>query len=358
MRLTDGISLNPSELTKKLLFLRLSLILTLLFVTAVADCVALQAVRADSSATDTTSQKFGFIQFRVEPDTAYLYVDQNYDSPVVLSGEKKMKFSARSHQFLIFGEQIPDRRFYIDVKAGETFVYNIQIPKRTGPRENHSAFAAYKSNANLVVFTDKQTTIQLFNTSMEAQGVLRAKLPAGVHRVQFVRQDGGVKDRFIEVNDYQLTTLELYLKPQKDTSVIRGLIPGAAQLYKKETGKAVLAFGAVGLTTAAALYYNSRISDEGQAFNRALSEYNSTRNEVRALELGDRLDRLDSELQTLNRNRNIFRAAAALFYVANIVDAFRAPDSGFARSRPFDPYRDFAVELGPSQLKAKVEVRF
>jgi len=345
-------------LTQKLLFIRLSLILTLLFVTAVADCVALQAARPDSSITDTTSQKYGYILFDVESDTAYLYVDDKYDAPLILSGEKRLKFSAGSHRFLIFGEQIPDKRFYINVKAGETFVYNIQIPKETGPRQDHSAFAAYKSNANLVVFTDKQTTIRVFNTGMEAQGVLRAKLPAGVHRVQFVRQDGGVKDRFVEVNDYQLTTSELYLKPQKNTSVISGLIPGAAQLYKKETGKAALAFGAVVLTTAVALHYNSRISDEDQAFNRALSEYNSTTSEARALELGDRLDRLDSELQKLNRNRNIFRAAAVLFYAANIVDAFRAPDSGFARSRPFDPYRDFSVELGPSQLKAKVEVRF
>ncbi|NBC25333.1 MAG: hypothetical protein GVY08_00590 [Bacteroidetes bacterium] len=345
-------------MTVKPLFIKLSLILSLLFVAAVADGFAFQLGSPDISVTDTTTQKFGSILFRVEPDTAYLYADRNYEDPVILTDSTMFTLPVGSHRFFIFGESIPERRMNLKVQENDTLIYKIQVPEKNPANERFSAYAAYKWNANVMVFSDEETLISVVNSDYFSYGSLRAKLAPGVHRVRFESVSGKSHEVYLEVNSYQLQTYDHYFKPKESNARVAGLIPGAAQLYKKETGKAVLVFGAVGLTTAAALHYNSRIADESQAFDRVLSEYRSSTNETRALELGNRLDRLDGDIQTLNRNRNIFRAAAVLLYAANIVDAFRAPKGGFARSRTFDPFRDFSVGVGEKTVKASFQFHF
>lgn len=319
---------------------------------------AQQSAEPDTATADTVSQKYGSVTFEVEPDTAFLYLNNKFDAPIVLTDGKVLELPEGSYRMHIFGREISDRRFTLEVVEDEPQLLRLQYPTSRDGSINNRMYAAYKWGANVMVFSDEGTAISILNTGHESYGTLQAKLPPGSHRIQFRDERGRVQDRYVEVNAYELRTVEQYLKPKRGSSIMRGIVPGASQLYKKQPARAAIAFGAIAATTGLAIHYNQKLGSGTDEFNSVFRDYQNAFNEHDALQLGNQLDQLHQENKSLKRNRNIFRTTAILFYAANIVDAFREPEGGFARSRSFDPFRDFSVGVGEDIVEAKLQIRF
>jgi len=340
------------------LYYRTGVIILLISLAAITHANAFQITEPDTSLTDSTPQKYGIINFDLEPDTAFLYLNNNFDTPITLTDGKSLNLPEGRYRMYVFGKDISDRIINLEVAEDEPHRLKLQYPKSEDASNNNSMYAAYKWNANLMVFSDDATTISVMGTNVESEGFLKVKLPSGVYRLRFIDLHGRVTDEFVEINSYELKTIERHFKPSKGNSIIGGFIPGASQLYKGEKKKAALAFTAFGISTGLAIHYKRRLGTKTKEFDEVLEQYRKANIEQNALALGDRLETMESSIQSVNRRRNIFRASAILFYVASFVDAFRPPEHGFAAKNRFNPYRDFTVDINTEFVEARVQINF
>lgn len=136
------------------------------------------------------------------------------------------------------------------------------------------------------------------------------------------------------------------------------MIPGVSQFYKQQPLKGISAIALMGVTTGLTLHYNSKLAAGKEDFFNIRGRYDQAVTEEVALNLGNQLDEVGSEVTGYKNRRNIFRIAAILVYAANFVDAFREPENGFAKKHTFNPYRDFSVDVNPEFVEARVQINF
>ncbi len=340
------------------LIIRILIFLPLIYSAIFSNGYALQIEQPDSIFADTTNEKYGYVRFEVEPDTAYLYIDTNFDDPLLITNGTEIKLTVGFHRLLIFGKTIPDRRFRIEVKEDRFQNVIVNFPVRRLDDSYYSTYAALKWQANLMVFSDEDTFISISETEYRSQGFLKVKLPGGVYRIRFESISGSLRELFVEINTHQLTTVEEHLKPLKGNSIAGGVIPGISQLYKKQRIKALSIISIIGLSAGLAIHYNQRIGTGSNEFDRILTNYRQANSEQEVVELGNRLDRLSDEIKSLETKRNVALTSAILFYVVNIVDAFRPPEAGFANKNTFNPYRAFSFDIQKNYAVAKINLRF
>jgi len=308
--------------------------------------------------SDTLSQQYGFINFEVEPDTAFIYLDRDYSNVIKVLDGDSLKLSAGFHNLFIFAENIPERRIGINVEPPGDQVISVRKTGAELTSENYSAYASYRWGANLMILTDNETAISVVGTPNFSYGVIKAKLSPGAHKIRFERPSGKTYERFVEVTTYQMEIVEEYFKPLKARSAIAGFLPGASQFYKGEPIKGLSAIVLVGGSIGAALHFNSRIASRENEFLILRRLYRESTIEQTALELGNQLDDLGGEINGIKRRRNIFRAAAVVFYAINLFDAFREPEYGFAEVKTFDPFRDFSFNINSEGVEARVQFNF
>ena len=344
MRLILGVSAN--------------LLLLLCFLSLPHSAFSFQKADSNTQIADTLSQQYGFINFEVEPDTAYIYLDMDYSNVIKVFDGDSLKLSAGFHNLFVFAENIPERRISVEVESSKEQIISVRNTKAELTSENYSAYAAYRWGANLMILTDNETAISVVGTEYFSYGLMKAKLSPGAHKIRFERPSGKTYESFIEVNSYQMITLEEYFKPIKDTSIMAGFLPGASQFYKGEAVKGLSAIAFIGLATGLTIHYNTQLGNRESEFDVIRRNYDQANTESLALQLGNRLDDAGSELTAIRNRRNIFRITAFVLYVANFVDAFREPQNGFANKHGFNPFRDFSVQFDETAVEATVHIKF
>ena len=157
--------------------------------------------------SDTAGIKYGYVQFKIEPDTAYIYLGTNFNDPILVTNGTKLKLTPGDHHILVFGKSIPDSRykFYLEENSVKDIV--IHEPTSIKNSEDYSTYAALKWDANLMVFSDEETFISISDTEFSSQGFLKAKLPAGVYRIRLEDNSGRVKEEMVELNTYLLYSM-------------------------------------------------------------------------------------------------------------------------------------------------------
>ncbi|WP_340105267.1 DUF5683 domain-containing protein [Rhodohalobacter sp. 8-1] len=319
---------------------------------------AFQSGEGEEAASDTLSQQVGSILFKVDPDTAYVYLDADYNQVIRIKDGDKLTLPVKKYRLLVFGKNVPERRISVDIENTVTDTVKVIYPRSRLSDDKYASYAAYRWDANLMILTDPETSISVIGSNYFSIGTLRAKLPPGVHKVRFELPSGKMHEKFIELNSYQLKTVEEYFKPSKPNAIVAGIIPGVSQLYKGQQLKGITALSLMGITTGLTIHYNTKIGTAKEDFNIIRLRYDLANTEQTALMLGNQLDEIGSEVKGIRNRRNIFRVAAILVYAANIVDAFREPKNGFANPRMFNPYRDFSVDFNQEFVEARVQINF
>lgn len=336
--------------------LKLIVFLALLLFAGITSSFAVQIAVSDSTQIDT-DKNTGIIEFSIEADSLFLYLNKNYRNRITITDGMSLRAPAGATKLEIFGSTIPDRIEYIFLR--ENRPYSLTLRDRFFREDElNPMYAAYRWDANLMMFSEEDTEISVLYTDYRANGALKAKLPSGTHRVRYTSSTGRVTERFIEVNSYQLLTDERYFKPRKNITVIAGIIPGGSQLYKRQPSRAALAFGLVGATTGLAIHYNRQMGIDGRQFETAVDRYRRANTAENATLFGDQADKFAARVDSHRRNRAIFGVSAMVLYAAHIFDTFREPESGFAQRRTFNPYRDFSFDLQNDSIFANVQIRF
>ncbi|MCH8558151.1 MAG: DUF5683 domain-containing protein [Balneolia bacterium] len=336
--------------------MKLVLVLTLTLLTGIPSTFATHNSESDSRRT-ISNEKTGIIEFSVQADSLFLYLNENYRNRITITDGMTLRAPIGANKLEIFGPTIPDRTEFIFLREDRT--YSLILRNRFIREDQpNPMYAAYRWDANLMMFSEEDTEISVLFTDYRATGALKAKLPPGTHRVRYESSTGRVTERFIEVNRYELLIDERYFRPRKNITIMAGIVPGGSQLYKRQPARAALAFGLVGVSTGLAIHYNQQLGADGRRFETALNRYQWADNAEDALRYGNELDQLAPRIDGHRRNRTIFGAAALVFYAAHIFDTFREPDSGFAQRRTFNPYRDFSFDMQNDIITAHLQLRF
>jgi hypothetical protein len=56
---------------------------------------------AVAAVPDTVSKKMGSIRFEIEPDSAYLHINDDFNNLIILTDDKELKLPAGNHWLLI-----------------------------------------------------------------------------------------------------------------------------------------------------------------------------------------------------------------------------------------------------------------
>ncbi|MBO6794342.1 MAG: hypothetical protein JJ895_10565 [Balneolaceae bacterium] len=195
-------------------------------------------------------------------------------------------------------------------------------------------------NKDALIVSDSNTKIYQNDTFL-GTGAAIVDLQPLRNTIRFVNPNFGSKE--IEVSKSTLfSVFEHYRKPQKTTAQILSTIPGLSQAYKRQylKGAAFLVSNilAINLYFDATDYY----SLEKDRFKVLVEQYNATSNEQTALELGNQIEALQSEIKDLDSRKNLLLGTSIGLYALNIFDAFWSKPKGGYRTNNFNI--EFEVE--------------
>jgi hypothetical protein len=309
----------------------------------------------ETSHLNEYSGEHGFLRVQVESDTVFLYLNERYNDVIILTGDKTIEVEPGRYTVIVFGKSFPETRATVQIEGGDYHDLFIRIPSTIkNHREAFSTYARYRSNANLLIITDEETSITVTETNQTAFGTLMTNLRPGVYRIKLQHIKGYTEDRYAHVNAYQLTTVESYLQPQRGTARRLSLIPGGSQIYKKQYTRGTTFLALTGLGVGTAMVYDQLMKHEKKEFDRIYPQYYDAENERIAYMVGSQLERIASRVDRYESNRNLLLIGAAIVYIINIIDAFMEPNIGFGRPGSFDPYRDVSIEFNRGSVGANI----
>ena len=313
----------------------------------------------DSLSTGSKETGYGTLQIHVDADTVFVYLNEDFKEPIILTDNRTMELPEGWHRLRIFGESFPQTTRIVLIEKDEHQDISISLFKRYRNLSNtRSMYAAYRWGANLMVTTDEKTAFRVQGVRGQFQGIQKMSLSPGVHRIIFSDPYGNVHDEFVRVNSYQLTHRSVYMQPGRRTAALKSMVPGYAQYYKREYLKSGLFPLLIGVGAGLSLNYHIRFQDTQKQFDELSKDYRNARDEHEALRLGTLLDEKNETLTGYQNRRNISLLITGILYAVNIVDAFREPQGGFAKRHTFDPFRDFSINLDSQGVQVQAQVNF
>lgn len=308
---------------------------------------------ADTSIADT-------VKFKTKAATIYIYVDKNYDRLVTLTTDKKLILKKGGHWFFVFGKNFPQHEYYLDITTNKTIT--ITLPATTTSHDwwksNRSAYASLQWNANLIVETDRETSVWIDN-KLIGEGFIKQTLPAGTYLLSFRRAHGKkIKNSFVTIQKRRLSYVKYFFLPSATVARVYAFWPGASQLYKHQYLKGGALMLTTALTTVLGVSSNSKFSSRKDEYYLVQKESLKTTNEQLALKYSNQLDELSGSIKKYKRRRNLFLITAGVLYVLNIYDAFRSPQSGYRRNDILNPFKNFGIDLTDKHLSLAITVTF
>lgn len=299
------------------------------------------------------------MQIHVDADTVFVYLNEDYENPVILTDNHTMKLPEGRHRLQIFGKSFPETSEIADIEKDGHLDISIKPFRRYRNLSNtRSMYAAYRWGANLLVTTDEKTTFRVQGETRQFQGIQKMSLSPGVHRIIFSDPYGNVQKKIVRVNSHQLRHHSVYMQPGRRVAATKSIIPGNAQYYKREYIKSGLFPVLIGLGAGLSLNYHIRLQDTKRQFNVMSEGYRNVQDEHDALRRGNQLDKKNETLTGYQNRRNISLIITGFIYAANIIDAFMEPQGGFAQRRSFDPFRDFSINVDSQGVQVQAQVNF
>lgn len=323
-------------------------------------------LQVDTGSIDVSGRHFsetGVLNIITEADTVFAYINGDYEEVIEFNNDEKLiNLQVGSNEILIFGRTISQFTYRVEIEKEsitELFVKH-EDDSELIDESYLSAYAAYKSGFNLFVQTDSETEIS-FGSRLPAQtGSKGYKLSPGVYQLSLSHPSGRDKTELVTISEpHLMKVVEHYFKPTKQTAVISSvLLPGAGQFLKSDYFKgAIMTATAVSAITLT-INRHLRLRKTQNEFDQLYPLYLSTNDENLATLRGDRLDVLDSRIQSNGNQRNLFLITFVLIYGFNIYDAQRENNLGFLRSDRPNPYRDFHLTMDQNGLQANIHISF
>lgn len=322
-------------------------LLTVSLVILVSACNASQAQHPSSFAvTDTTQQveeKVGYVFFQTDVDSFYVAVDEDFDHAPYISSQDSLTLSPGRHTIRIIKKYYMDNFFNVNVKPNlrGAIVFEMRPFDKPEDQKKRSSYPRLHWGALAVVKTDPEADLYMDGTFVgKGVGMIDS---TGTFDIQSRFPSGKVLSKTIDTQK-QLTPFhvyELFHRPDRKTSLLLSLLPGATQIYQREKIKGYGLLASTLIGSGLAVKFHIDFANTYRTFKRTRTRYTSSSEPSQALELGDLAERQLRQANKVADKRNILLYATTAVYLYNIIDAWIKPNVGYRKTVRIDPYIDF-----------------
>jgi len=297
-----------------------------------------------TSQPDTTDAEFGYIQLTTEVDSFYVVINRDYNQPrfVEFADLDSLRLEAGVNHLTIIKPYHFDIRLNTQVFSDSTRRLGINLREFLDNDRNKysSSYPRLVWGGRVMIRSDSDTEL-FINGENAGMGMAVLEQP-GTYEIAGRAFDSKTFRTNVNVsNEPQFEIVDFYYRPDRSRARVFSFIPGASQIYKGQTVKAGVFIGLTAITGGLALNERSKFEDTDRRFFQAGVAYGNALDPQSALELGNRIEELDSERSRFARNRNRLFGGLAAIYAVNVIDGLLRPRMGYREGVSFDPYLDF-----------------
>lgn len=300
-------------------------------------------------------QESSYLKYEIQSGNGFAVFDEDFNNCQKIDNKGIIPLSPKVRSVTIVQEDYRDFSFDINLNAGDTLnrSFDLLFLDSFKNRKKYSKYARCFWESNAIIVTDYDSKIKI-NGEEIATEIVRLNIPEGTYTLEI--ENGGYSASEKLKITKELKTFEKYLRPKKTNIYTRSLLPGYAQISKRQTQRGVLIAGLTTIFGASSLIYNSKISEENKNYEALRLEYRSASSTSRVLEIVEESEAKYDQIKDYQKKRRISLIGFVSVYLINIVDGIQPPKLGFREGKfEFNPYIEVDKTLIP---KAKLEVRF
>ncbi|MEQ9036523.1 MAG: DUF5683 domain-containing protein [Gracilimonas sp.] len=318
------------------IYLKLALILILSFVSLKAKAQSQLKKGTFALRINTLGVEYA------KQDSFFIAINSDFENPVKVSNLDTLELPVGEHSLTIFQKYYRDVTFIQTIKEEELYERIVYINRFENPdkQKTESSYPRYYWQLAAFVLTDDSTEVFYYGKSLGYRIAVFDSITQSI-QLKGIANDGTKFSKRFDTGK-TFNVMEIYYRPDKNTLRRKSVIPGAAQIYKREYAKAGIFIAAAIATAASSLYFQNKYTKTHNDFMQLERAYQRENDPVEAYELANEVERKQDQSNSAFRTRNYFMTGFAAVYLANIVDSFLKPRIGYRTNEiEFDPYLDF-----------------
>ena len=288
------------------------------------------------------------IKFNLSLDEGYLILNEDFSNCIeikngaeisVPAGYTKIRFAAKYFHDSITGMQLA---------KGEKkeLTLSSRVLKSQSRDANKSSFARCYWDTNVFIFSDKDSKISV-NGKQIGEHSTRLVLEEGLYRTTAESDDIKVLNSFRV--DNSLLIVRNYVRPKRIDVYKKVLVPGYAQIAKRQYLKSTFFITGAAVFGASALIFDNKINLGNKEYDLLRTKYRQATDPNEVLYIISQSEKKMDQLHDYERARKISLIGLVTVYGLNIIDGFIPPKSGFRTTKfEFNPYVDFDKSLVPT----------
>lgn len=297
-----------------------------------------------------------YVTVNMSSEIGFLVRNLNYNQCIPINDGERVSVRAGKSTLKLVSKDFQDIDIRVDLDVNEEKLLNFKpkFIKKPSDKKKLSTYARCYWDANVIILTDDNSKVSFNNQDYESG--LRLEVVSGTQVIASISNGDFNSNVHFKATD-ELQIISNYYRPSKSLVLKRSLLPGYAQITKRQNLKGAL-FGTVSTGLGAAfIYYNLQISNGTNEYNDIEERYSAASNPEEILLLVEQADMKMEEIESYERKRNLSLLSLAAVYGLNILDALKAPKFGFRNtSLDIDPYVDFDRNLIP-RATLKVDIK-
>lgn len=275
-------------------------------------------------------------------DSFYVAVANDIENAIQVFYKDTLSLPVGQTRLTIFQKNFKDSRLVVSIKPDTILTYNTTAFPLSNPAKlgHLSSYPLYYWQASNIILTDDDTQIFVNGTDLGSRaGMIRSERQKIT--LTGIAYNGEEFSKSFKTSN-KFNVLDFYYRPEKSTLRRASVIPGAAQIYKREYVKAGVFITTVTGLAATSLILNKQYSNEHQKFKELDYAYHHSHAPIQAFELAQKASDQLELAKKKARIRNYFIAGLSAAYLINIIDSFLKPKIGYRSNKVnFNPYVDF-----------------
>lgn len=296
-----------------------------------------------------------YVKIQTQTETGFLVIDNDYNNCIEFQEGVSIRVPAKKLSIKVLS------RYFKDIEIQDTFEKNqtkkhVLYPKfliKESDQQTQSSYPRCFWDSNVFLISDYDSDIYLEDKKIGVENV-RLSLKDSTYEITSVIGNRSSTKKIKATDNFQV--IENYVRPEKSTIYRRSLLPGFAQFSKNEKIKGSSFIALSSALTISTLFSNNRVNQESSNYEELRTEYNTSTNPSRLLEIIEESERALDDIDRFKKVRNYSLIGLGVIYTLNIIDGIKPPKIGFRSNKvKVNPYLDFDRSMVP---KANLKIDF
>tara|TARA_R110002096_G_scaffold329006_3_gene523023 strand:+ start:2853 stop:3836 length:984 start_codon:yes stop_codon:yes gene_type:complete len=313
------------------------------FILGIAFTLSIPSICFAQANSDSTS-----LRFNLSIDSGYLVLNDDFSNCIeiqdgdvinVTDGYTKVRFMAKYFYDSIVGVQL--------AKGEQKYLQlNSRLLNSQSKDANKSSFARCYWDSNVFILSETESMLTVNGEELGTHHI-RLKLEEGFYRTT-ADYKNNIAGTAFRVED-GITVVRNYVRPTRGDVYKKILVPGYAQIAKRQYLKSSLFITGITAFGASALIFDNKITTGNKEYDLLRIRYNEATNPNEVLDIIAKSVTKMDQIKSYENIRKISLIGLVTVYGLNIIDGFIPPKSGFRSTKfEFNPYVDFDKSLVPT----------